>query len=110
MSLPVEQINEALAGFTDIEELSLGPRSLQGQYDLRVVLYRCSRQQHRASLRRHLRPKDNRLWRRPLSGPVLRAEDMRGTQLDRVSFHFVDKERDTVAFDCTTVDIKRSPQ
>jgi len=108
MSQSVEQINEALAGFTDIEELSLGPRSRQERYDLRVVLTdaRGGRIALNCGDVSGLKITD---FGGGLSQILcLRAEDVRSRRLDRVSFHFADKERDTVAFDCATVDVERS--
>jgi hypothetical protein len=102
----VGQINEALAGFTDVEELSLGPRSIQGQYALRIIL---------------ADPRGNRVILRceDISGLkitdfggglsqflCLRAVDIRDRQLDRVRFHFADKERNAIEFDCGSADVE----
>jgi hypothetical protein len=106
MNQSAERINEVLAGFTDVEELSLGPRGFRERYDLQIVLtdshgdgvvLKCANVSG-------LRIAD---FVGGLSQFLcLRAKDQRVRQLDRIKFHFVDEERKSIEFDCEAAEIE----
>ena len=110
MNRSVEQLNEALAGFAHIDELRLSMPSNQGRYDLRLVLTdsRGDKIVLNCGEISSLRIADFGGGLSQFLG--LRVMDVRGRQLDRVSFHFSEGERDTIAFDCATATIETVSQ
>jgi hypothetical protein len=100
MKLSVEQINRAIPGLTDVVELKLQCDTSTGKYELTLVLLGAEGKTVA------LKCKDISNFSLSKFGGgltqflCLRAEDVRARQLDRVSFHFADLERASIAFDC----------
>lgn len=100
-----DEINEALAGFTDVISLETVAAGAQWSYDLRITLANASGKavvlhcEDVSSL--HISEFGGGLTQ----FLVLRGRDVREKQLDRVRFHFCDLERGAIAFDCVTADV-----
>src|ERR1017187_2698497 len=108
MSRSLGRINELITGFTDVEELTIGPRSPAGRYELRILL--ADPQGNSVVLKcgdvSNLKIAD-------FGGGLtqflcLRVVDLRDRQLERVRFHLSEEERNAIEFDCATVDIEKS--
>jgi hypothetical protein len=99
------QINDAIATFTDVVELTLSSSGESG-YDLKLVLT------NRYKARVTLECMDvSGLAIAEFGGGLtqflcLRAEDVKDAQLDRVALRFSDLERGVVAFDCASARVK----
>lgn len=99
------QINNSIANFTDVVDLSISWSSESG-YDLKLVLTNSD----------HVRVKlecfDISSFAIAEFGgglsqfPCFRAEDVSGAQLDRVALRFSDLERGTIRFDCSSATVK----
>ena len=109
MSPSVVEINVALAGFADVEELSLGPRSPEGRYDLRIVLSDPKRNTVVLNCGDVSSLKIADFGGGLSQFLCLRAVDLRDRQLDKVMFHFSDEERNAIEFDCGSAAIERRP-
>jgi len=100
MKFSAEQINQSIAGYTDVAQLNLQVDPSSGKYELTLALF--DAQGNEAVLR----CKDvSNLALSEVGGGLtqflsLRAQDVRERQLDRVSFHFADVERELIIFDC----------
>ena len=101
----IEQINEALAGFTDVISLEIVATRAQWAYALRITLADASGEtvllfcEDISSLR------VSEFGGGLTQFLVLRGRDVREDQLDRVKFHFRDVERGAIAFDCMSADV-----
>ena len=105
MKNSASQINNTIAGFTDVAELSI---SLSGQngYELALVLLNTDR----AGVKLECFDISN-LAVAEFGGGLtqflcLRAEDVRAAQLDRVALRFSDLERGTIVFDCSSATVR----
>ena len=105
MKLSAEQINRAITGLTDVMELKLESDALTGKYELTLVLLGA------AGNTVVLKCEDiSNFGLSEFGGGLtqflmLRAEDVKAQQLDRVSFHFADLERASIIFDCADATI-----
>jgi hypothetical protein len=101
------RINDALASFTDVVELAISQSSANG-YDLTLVLANSDR----ASAKLECSDVSNFTIAEFGGGLTqflcLRAEDVSGAQLDRVALRFVDLERGSIAFDCSSATVTSS--
>jgi hypothetical protein len=101
----IEQINESLAGFSDVVSLEIAATRARSADALRITLANSSGE-------------TVVLFCEDVSGLhlaefgggsnqflVLRGRNVRDEQLDRVTFHFCDVERDAIAFDCVSADV-----
>jgi hypothetical protein len=105
MRISEEKINEAINGFSDVNDLNLLIDKATGSYELRIVLAHPSGQSLLLSCRdvSSLRLAD-------FGGGLtqflaFRCKDVRLKHLDRVSFHFSELERETISFDCSDAQI-----
>jgi hypothetical protein len=105
MIRPIEQINEVLTGFADVISLEMVAIRAQRGYDLKITLANSSGEVIVLSC-----GDVSSLHISEFGGGLtqflcLRGRDMRERQLDRVTFHFHDVERDAIAFDCVSADV-----
>ncbi len=105
MTRLIEQINEALAGFTDVISLEITATRAQYAYALSITLADASGEtvilfcEDISNL--HVSEFGGGLTQ----FLVLRGRDVREEQLDRVTFHFRDAERGAIAFDCVSAEV-----
>ena len=105
MKASASQINNSIANFTDVVDLSLSSSS-GGGYDLKLVL---TNSDH---IHVTLECFDVSNFAIAEFGGGLtqflcfRAEDVSGAQLDRVALRFSDLERGTIRFDCSSATVK----
>jgi len=96
------QIYNAIAGFTDVVELSISRQSETGGYDVALVLT----DPDRSAVRLECVDVSNLALTHFGGGLTqflcLRAEDVGAAQLDRVALRFADLERGAIAFDCSS--------
>ena len=101
----IEQVNDALRGFADVRDLVVRMDSHSQKYDLTLVLADSS-----GRCIKLVCVDTSSLQIRDFGGGlsqflVMRATDVRDRQLDRVSFHFADLERNAIDFDCITASV-----
>jgi len=105
MKFSAEQINQSIAGFTDVVQLQLEVDPSSGKYELTLALADAQGKEV------VLKCKDvSNLGLSEVGGGLiqflsLRAQDVRARQLDRVFFHFADVERGAILFDCAEASV-----
>ena len=109
MKTTSEEINAAIAGYTDVVTLELHLDVLTGFYELRLELCDANNDSLILSCQdvSNLRIVEFGGGLTQFLG--LRCDDVRSRQIDREAFHFADHERETVNFYCSSMYLKRSP-
>jgi hypothetical protein len=96
------QINNAIAGFTDVVELSIPRQRDDSGYDLALTLTNADGVAVRLECFDVSSLAMVEFGGRLTQLLCLRAEDVRPAQLDRVALRFLDLERGTISFDCSS--------
>jgi hypothetical protein len=105
MNTSAEQINRNLAGYTEVRQLDIQFEVETGSYELQLTLADAQGDTRILSCRDISSLKMDDFGGGLTQFLVLRCDDVREMQLDRVALHFAELERRSIVFDCLNAEV-----